>query len=132
MANPVSAAADKVTSTIKNNFNAKSLFTLGAFGVVATAGGMLLAPFFAASAGAATVTGATNASVLGSFWAPLVTSKTGEIGVTAGLSKMGTGIVSLGKSAWAVASSSVSALYNGKEFIPAVKAAFAAPAAALA
>jgi hypothetical protein len=105
MANPITAATDSVKNAVKGNFNLKTIFTLGAVGTVATAGGMLLAPFFAASAGGAAVAaGATNGSVLGSFWAPLFTSTTGEVGLTAGISKMFAGVGALAKSGWAVVS----------------------------
>lgn len=63
-------------------------------------GGTVLFPFLAASAGgAAAATGATNASVLGSFWAPLFTNTSGEVGLTAGLGKMVDGLGALFNSA---------------------------------
>lgn len=86
----------------------KTIFTLGAVGVAATLGGTLLLPFFGCAAGGAAATaGATNASVLSSFWSPLFTSTTGEIGLTAGLSKIFSGFAALGKSAFAVGSAAV-------------------------
>ena len=68
-------------------------------------GGTILMPFFLTSAGgAAAATGATNASVLGSFWAPLFTSTTGEMGLTAGLGKMASGVGAFFNSAATVVS----------------------------
>ncbi len=83
----------------------KTIFTMGAIGTVMTFGGTILLPFFGASAGgAAAATGATNASVLGSFWAPLFTSTTGEMGLTAGLGKMASGVGAFFNSAATVVS----------------------------
>ena len=132
MADPVTNAANSVKDTVKRNFNLKTVFTLGAFGVAATAGGMLLAPFFATSAGAAVAhAAATNGTVLTSFWSPLFTSVTGEVGVTAGLGKMASGVGALGKSAFAVAGSTVKTAFASHGSLEATwaatKTAWAAP-----
>ncbi len=103
-----------VANTVKSAFSLKNVFTLGAVGSAMVAGGYLLAPFVVASAGGAAATaGATNASVLGSFWAPLFTNTTGEVGLTAGLGKMAGGLMALAKSVFAVGSAGVSAIPAG-------------------
>lgn len=121
--------------TVKGFFSwktMKTILTLGVVGSVATAGGLILLPFFGVAAGGAAATaGATNGAVLGSFWAPLFTSTAGEVGVTAGISKMFSGYAALAKSGWSVASAGGNAAMNGGSVIGAVQSALAAPAATL-
>ncbi|MGQ0528157.1 MAG: hypothetical protein ACT4OY_09065 [Alphaproteobacteria bacterium] len=108
----------------------KKIFTLGAIGTIATAGGMLLLPITGAVAGGAFATaGATNASVLGSFWATLFTSTTGEIGLTAGLTKIFSGFGALFNSGAAVLTAGFNAVSTGSAPFSAMNTALFAPVA---
>lgn len=110
----------------------KTVFTLGVFGTIATAAGTLLLPFFGNAAGMAVAqAGATNLSVLTSFWSPLWTGVDGTVGLSAGLGKVFNGLGALGQSGGAVLSAAFNAFSAGTSPLDAMGAALAAPAASL-
>lgn len=92
-------------------------------GLVTTAGGLILIPFFgAAAAGMAAIPGATNADILISFWNPLMSDPvTGERGLSEGISRIFNGWLELGESAYEVGAAGVEAGFNGEPVMKAMK-----------
>ena len=101
-------------------------------GLIATAGGLILIPFFGAAAAGVIATGmASNGAVMTSFWAPLLTDPyTGAMGITEGISRIFNGWAGLAKSGFNVAAGGMEGLSSGAGFMNGLSAAWAAPALA--
>lgn len=103
----------------------KTLFTMGAVGTALVAGGLLLAPFFTASAGtAAAVAGgvgsATPWQIYSSFYTPLFTNAaTGNVGIIPGLVNMGNGISAWFQAVWATGAGIIEGMSYGDSFLEA-------------
>lgn len=98
-------------------------------GKVSTLGGLLFGPFLLASAGAALASGASVGGLVTSFYNPLVTGTTGEMGIMPVAEKMWDGAVGISKSAFNLAAAGVN---PGPEGVwSSVKAMWGTPANSL-